>query len=242
MSHSYSVILRSILVLIISACSPANLAFAKDYKVEVLIFENLQEQIALESYQYQEIEDLSSSAELWPIAPSMLLDEVERLDVSEDYQLLYYYSWGQESLPVSESGAMNVLEAFMRGWVKIYAGHLLFINLDLDYNGYRLTEKRRIKLDEKHFFDHPKFGVLLQVSRLEPEEEDLDIIGEGKLTLEQETLITQEGDSIVEVEQLGADPDLLLPDPQIVENLLSPFEPEESTTELPQHSDLQQSK
>jgi hypothetical protein len=220
MSHTYSVILRSILVLIVSACSLANLAFAKDYKVEVLIFENLQEQTALESYQYQEIEDLSSSAELWPIEPRMLLDEVERLDVSEDYQLLYYYSWGQESLPVSESGAMNVLETFMRGWVRIYAGHLLFINLDLDYNGYRLTEKRRIKLDEKHFFDHPKFGVLIQVSRLEPEEED----------------------SIVEAEELGAHPDLLLPDPQIVKNLLSPFEPEESTTELPHHSDFQQSK
>ncbi|MFT5135362.1 MAG: hypothetical protein ACI9XU_001030 [Arenicella sp.] len=240
MSHAYSVIFRCILVLIISTCSHANLAFAKDYKVEVLIFENLQEQIALESYQYQEIEDLSSSAELWPIAPSMLLDEVERLDISEDYQLLYYYSWGQESLTVSESGAMNVLEAFMRGWVKIYAGHLLFINLDLDYNGYRLTEKRRIKLDEKHFFDHPKFGVLIQVSRLEPEEEDLD--SEGELTIEKETLITEE-ELIVKAEELDAEPDLLLDsDTQIVRNLLSPFDPEESTTELPQRSDFQQSK
>ncbi|MFT7525098.1 MAG: hypothetical protein ACI9LY_000230 [Arenicella sp.] len=236
MSHAYSAIFRSILVLVLTACSLANVALAKDYKVEVLIFENLEEQTALESYRYQEIEDLSSNAELWPIEPSMLLDEVERLNVSEDYQLLYYYSWAQESLPVSESAAMNVLEGFMRGWIKIYAGHLLFINLDLDYNGYRLSEKRRIKLNEKHFFDHPKFGVLIQVSRHEPEEEDLDIIIEEDLTLEGNGLIVEE-------DELDAEPALLVdPDPEIVRNLLNPLDPEGSTTELPQHSDFQQKK
>ena len=34
----------------------------------------------------------------------------------------------------------------------------------------RLTESRRIKLNELHFFDHPLFGVILQVSRYETEE------------------------------------------------------------------------
>lgn len=33
----------------------------------------------------------------------------------------------------------------------------------------RLTETRRIKLNELHYFDHPMFGVILQVSRYEPE-------------------------------------------------------------------------
>ena len=250
MSHTYSALFRSILVLVLTACSLANVALAKDYKVEVLIFENLEEQTALESYQYQEIKDLSSNAQLWPIEPSMLLDEVERLNVSEDYQLLYYYSWGQESLPVSESAAMNVLEEFMRGWIKIYAGHLLFINLDLDYNGYRLSEKRRIKLNEKHFFDHPKFGVLIQVSRLEPEEEDLDIVVEEDLTLEEDEsiaeddgLIAEESGLIAEEDELAAEPILLLDsDPEIVRNLINQLDPAESTTELPQHSDVQQTK
>ena len=31
----------------------------------------------------------------------------------------------------------------------------------------RLTESRRIKLNELHYFDHPLFGVIIQVSRLE---------------------------------------------------------------------------
>jgi hypothetical protein len=44
-------------------------------------------------------------------------------------------------------------------------------------DGFRLAEKRRIKLDEKHFFDHPKFGVLMQVSRLEqPDKSDANLI------------------------------------------------------------------
>jgi hypothetical protein len=30
----------------------------------------------------------------------------------------------------------------------------------------RLTETRQIKLEELHYFDHPLFGVLVQVSRL----------------------------------------------------------------------------
>ena len=53
----------------------------------------------------------------------------------------------------------------------MYADQLLFTNIDLDYKGFRLKENRRLKLNEKHFFDHPKFGLLMQVSRLETETE-----------------------------------------------------------------------
>jgi hypothetical protein len=41
----------------------------------------------------------------------------------------------------------------------------LVINRESDY--VRLTESRRIRLNELHYFDHPLFGVLVQVSRLE---------------------------------------------------------------------------
>jgi hypothetical protein len=40
----------------------------------------------------------------------------------------------------------------------------LEVNQEADY--VRLTESRKIKLNELHYFDHPLFGVLLQVSRL----------------------------------------------------------------------------
>lgn len=35
----------------------------------------------------------------------------------------------------------------------------------------RLTETRRLRLNELHYFDHPMFGMILQVSRYEREEE-----------------------------------------------------------------------
>ena len=39
------------------------------------------------------------------------------------------------------------------------------VNLDADY--VRLTDSRRIRLNELNFFDHPLFGILLQVSRID---------------------------------------------------------------------------
>lgn len=143
---------------------------AKDYKIEVLIFQNKDAYLAYESKDYAEPTVLETEAVTWPLEPSMLIEQAEALGVSNKYQLMQHLSWGQESLPLSLSAAYQVQEENVHGWIKVYAKDLLFANLDLDYQGYRMFEKRRLKLNEKHFFDHPKFGVLLQVSRLEAEE------------------------------------------------------------------------
>ena len=60
-----------------------------------------------------------------------------------------------------------MVESDSHGYIKVYAEQLLFTNIDIDYKGFRLKENRRLKLNEQHFFDHPKFGLLMQVSRLE---------------------------------------------------------------------------
>ena len=145
-------------------------AYAKDYKVEIIVFKNLDHSQAYESYHYEDVDPKTSNSQVWDVEASMLLDDFTTLEKSASYQVLNYYSWGQESLPVGEAAAVEFTEPNLTGWIKVYANNLLYINLDLDYEGYRLNEKRRIKLDEKHFFDHPKFGVLTQVSRLEVEE------------------------------------------------------------------------
>ena len=148
---------------------------AKEYKVEVLIFENIEKHTAYESYQYTTPEEQLSKEKTWFLEPTMLIDQAELIQTSDAYKLLHHLSWGQESLPLSESAIQNVYEDDISGWFRIYANELLFANLDLDYLGYRLVEKRRLKLDEQHFFDHPKFGILLQVSRLEVEELEEDV-------------------------------------------------------------------
>jgi len=160
------IICQLAIIVLASAATPS---FAKDYKVEIIVFENLDHSQAYESHHYTEVEPMSSNSEVWDLEPSMLVDDYTTLDESESYRVINYFSWGQESLPILEAAAVEITEPPLTGWIKTYAKQLLYLNLDLDYEGYRLNEKRRIKLNEKHFFDHPKFGVLAQVSRLEPE-------------------------------------------------------------------------
>jgi len=163
---------KLLLGLAITVLTLPSLVAAKDYKVEVLVFENIGDHRAYESYRNSEIDEMLSNATVWQMETGMLEQDATSIVDSEDYQLTHHLSWAQESLPYSESAAINVIEPGLNGWIKVYASHLLFINVDLDFNGYRMTEKRRIKLNEKHFFDHPKFGLLMQVSRLEEPELD----------------------------------------------------------------------
>lgn len=147
-------------------------AAAKDYMVEVLVFENLDAARATESHNYQAPREMKSGSETWELEPSMLNEQAQAIIDSPNYALKHHFSWGQESLAYEDSATFNVYQAQTQGFIKIYAEQLLFANIDLDYDGYRMQEKRRLKLNEKHFFDHPKFGLLMQVSRLEVEEEE----------------------------------------------------------------------
>lgn len=134
--------------------------------VEVLMFKNNQSSTASERHDYLPPQSMRSEATSWALEPSMLVEDAETLSESTDYQVLHHFSWGQESLPYRESATFTVYETNTQGYIKVYADDLLFINVDLDVDGFRMQEKRRLKLNERHFFDHPKFGLLVQVSRL----------------------------------------------------------------------------
>ena len=166
--NSLSFVSRLIFLAILALTS--SISFAKDYHVEVVIFENLAGSRAYEPHSYQAPETMLSNSETWQVSANLLVDEAKAIQNSRDYRLLHHYSWGQESLPYSRSAAFQIAEQDTKGWLKVYATQLLFVNIDLDFNGYRVNEKRRLKLNEKHYFDHPKFGILLQVSRLEEQE------------------------------------------------------------------------
>ncbi|MGR8918061.1 MAG: CsiV family protein [Gammaproteobacteria bacterium] len=67
----------------------------------------------------------------------------------------------------------TALERRIEGIASIKVSRLLHIDLDfLYYDGagepVRLTETRRLKLREIHYFDHPSFGLLVQVSPWAP--------------------------------------------------------------------------
>ena len=156
-------------------------AMARDYKVEVILFENLSPSNATESHDYEPPKRLTAGSKTWALSPTMLLDELEKIERSSEYEVKQHYSWGVESLPYQNSANFTISEIDAQGYIKVYAEQLLFTNIDLDYNGFRMKEKRRLKLNERHFFDHPKFGLIMQVSRLEPKENGVDEQEEAQL-------------------------------------------------------------
>lgn len=144
----------------------------KEYKVEVLVFEHRNSGPASESHHYVAPREMKHNSEHWVLEPSLLSEQASLIDNSDEFLLKHHYAWGIESLPYEESANFTVVETQLRGYIKVYADQLLFTNIDLDYQGFRMHEKRRLKLNEQHYFDHPKFGILMQVSRLEKTEPD----------------------------------------------------------------------
>ena len=93
----------------------------------------------------------------------------------------------------SEQSEPELSPPILDGFIKLRIAHFLNVNVDLAYypndflpsppaddaddqrfnhqiSHVRLQQTRRIKLNELHYFDHPMFGVILQVSRLSAEE------------------------------------------------------------------------
>lgn len=86
----------------------------------------------------------------------------------------------------------------LEGWLRVFENRLLFVEADIvaqvtptnrqprvpvystreqaqEHAGwepapesFRIQERRRVKLNELHYFDHPFFGLLVRVSRAEP--------------------------------------------------------------------------
>ncbi len=56
----------------------------------------------------------------------------------------------------------------LAGSVAVQRSQYLFMGIELDYSlagqTYGLREKRRVKFGERHYFDHPAFGVIAQIT------------------------------------------------------------------------------
>jgi len=126
-----------------------NVAYAKDYMVEVLVFENVNASSATESHAYEAPKRMKFGSKAWLLPPTMLNAEAESIEKSSNYVLKQHYSWGIESLPYEDSANFTVVERESQGYIKVYA--------------------------EQLFFDHPKFGLLMQVSRLPKKNDETEL-------------------------------------------------------------------
>lgn len=128
--------------------------------------------------------DLPSPFVLLPRGEWRLGGAARRL-ASGAYELLHAVAWRQPGYGVAGARRVYIGDAEptvrggpgaipgaavprVAGTVAIKVARLLHVEIDLvyDHDGQpvRLQETRRVKLRETHYFDHPLFGVLVQVA------------------------------------------------------------------------------
>ena len=116
-----------------------------------------------------------------------LSDVVESLEQSDDYKTLLYAGWRQpgygvkkpkrvyliETSPISNEDALEAENhklgtVAVEGLVGIKVAKLLHVEVDFifyhDGRPVRLKERRKVRLRETHYFDHPLFSLIVRVS------------------------------------------------------------------------------
>lgn len=162
------------------------------YQVEMIVFENLDVPNGGETFNHDpgmpNLDKgvfLKSSGEgeglvpyqALPLSRSKMGGVYGALRSSAEYRPIMHVNWQQPSVGRPHVKFVRInrtgvnAEELVDGIVRIRASHLLHADLDLALftgaaNHYRLTQTRKIKLKEVHYFDHPKFGVILLVNRL----------------------------------------------------------------------------
>jgi hypothetical protein len=93
---------------------------------------------------------------------------------SRTYQPLAHIGWTQLGYPLQGAPFVSVSPLLpagvpLTGQIALSRGHYLHLTLDLVYQAgnpqpYVLRQSRRMKSGEKHYFDHPAFGVIALVT------------------------------------------------------------------------------
>jgi hypothetical protein len=170
------IIKNTLIALLLGICS-ANL-WARNFRIEVIVFQ----QNSPTSETFPQV-----STELsWPniiqqdFRDNLSLQRIySSLAANYAYQPMWYKSWVQSFASHRTSGAMSITQGdgdLLNGFIRVQRGHYVQLLLDLEYSPggsneesqviYRINEKRRVKLNEIHYFDHPRFGVIATVRPL----------------------------------------------------------------------------
>ena len=124
---------------------------------------------------------------------SEAMDQLQRLDA---YEPIMHFGWTQATWPENQTEALSLYRFAtppdeLRGTLKLYLGRFLHLVVDLQLDAhmaspldfstiqpqrgpvrYLINEDRILKNGELRYYDHPKFGVLAKVTRVEETEEE----------------------------------------------------------------------
>ncbi|MCK4840469.1 MAG: hypothetical protein KAT04_01155 [Methylococcales bacterium] len=148
------------------------------YKIELIIFS--------QDMPNTEVFEQTESKIVWPKRVDKLSDygnitaefktlkrSYANLASGKGYKPLKYAAWIQKIKVNSLSRAVKITnrDGTINGYFRIQRGHLIHMIADIEYSTdslvYRLNEKRRFKLNDTHYLDHPKFGILARISPVE---------------------------------------------------------------------------
>jgi hypothetical protein len=145
----------------------------------------------------QEPDDVSGPEVTWLSEPYRLAAHYEALRRSAQYRPLAHFAWRQPVVDRDQAAALQLPArgdraggAYVDGSAQVAVERYLHLYLDLRLHGsvpaptalfqpgvepepqaapqFRLTEKRRMRSKELHYFDHPRFGVLALITPYTP--------------------------------------------------------------------------
>ncbi len=122
------------------------------------------------------------------------LDEIYvRMERLEIYEPLLHFGWTQPTYPKEETEARPLssfvtLPVGLEGDLTLYLSRYLHLVVNLQMDApqsssirYRIEEDRIFRNGELRYYDHPKFGVLAKITRVEEEEPEEEFLGETEL-------------------------------------------------------------
>ncbi|MGB5706866.1 MAG: CsiV family protein [Arenicellales bacterium] len=160
-------------------------ALARDYQIELLVFEpknpssESEEQWNAGSNQIladqESMRGIAVAAVNLPLQKGVSrLKRIESELLSSGYRLLVSTSWPQPAEVYQRAPIVNISRSDNKliGFLKVYKTSLIFVDVNLGLVDalidpvlptFFISEKRRVKFKEVHYFDHPKFGAILTV-------------------------------------------------------------------------------
>lgn len=168
-------ILRT-LVIALPLVAALGAAQADQYRFEMILFER----------------PGGGGSETWPEAPEDLPETAGHTDLRsvavggrdlgreaaaldrQGMNVLAHIAWVQSPPPLASNSWYGLEAGRVSGLVRVRRGRFLHLDTDLvlhdAMNGqpYHVRHKRRMRSDELHYVDHPKVGVLVEATRIEP--------------------------------------------------------------------------
>jgi hypothetical protein len=89
-----------------------------------------------------------------------------------EYSILKHASWTQTISSDRAGKPIRIQGNGINGFVQLRRGHNLHLNVGMEYPNhsggqtFSFSEQRRILLNKKHYFDHPRLGAIINVSPL----------------------------------------------------------------------------